>query len=1075
MSDYGYRSDPPPEDERSFGDAGHSGGAYGSASPRNRSYGSASNNPPSNGDYGWGGDSHPGTGSYGGSAAPRPGSYGGPASGSASVGRASGSASVGGGSGRASVGGASGSASVGGAGGTGRASVGGASGSASVGSASVGSASVSSAQPVSPASGGTGRATVAGKRRAGRGGPDGPLDKDDLEGQRKLKKKRRRRKIYAGLIAVAVLFVAAATVVGTWFYQKVPPLEDLRQNGEPTAIYYADGETQVAAYGESYSLQVEDPDKMPETVKNALIASEDRKFYKHSGVDYVGTMRALVNNVTGGSTQGASTITQQLAGIVAGIRDDISYGRKAKEAVMAMKLEQEYSKDEIITFYLDMAYFGRGAYGVAAASELYFDVPVAELTPAQAAYVIMQVKSPNGYYDPYYTDYYDEDATKTRWTYVMDAMAEEGYISQSDRDAAEMPVPTKEFESRGSWGHDTPTGFITNPIDGYIWDELESRYGLSQAEFYGDEPGTGGYEVVTTIDKELQDVAVQTASRGQLKVITDDDGNFLNEEGEIVTDRADAEVYVNDDGFYEFENSNEEAALYDQNLSLASSLVAVDPATGEVLAYYGGDNGLAVDKAGEENPHPPSSTFKMITAATAMLEGNASVESWWDGSSPREFESLKGQDKEAITNHGMTESNHDVTLTTALRKSLNTPMYAIADRYGATTVLANAVKMGITQMTFNENGTAVTYHFRIEDDESISYSRTGAIETADGWVTDDQGNIDYNAPMTTTIDEIASSESGEMEWAPLDLSSPRAPADYQIGFGQYPSTVRDMAAVYATIANDGTHVETHFVKEVYKNGELVEPTRELQEIDAIPDEVARDLQWVGSEIDGSSEPLDRDFTGKTGTWEATGKYEGNAHTWYNGAIPQLSVSSWVGNAYSESAPLLNKDGGTGNTYGATLSEPVWNQFMRAAIEVKGYDKAEWGPKMDYGTMIVDDILNEDDTIDANSAYCAEYGDEDSRCGTTEDDDEQCGEGDDGNNGGGNDENCGEEGGGEDDGGGDTGGEPTGDETTTPSGDETSDDGGDDCSFFGCPGGDETTPPDPGGDETSTEPDNPDGV
>ncbi|HEU5127513.1 MAG TPA: hypothetical protein VFU12_05935, partial [Glycomyces sp.] len=273
MSDYGYRPDPPGEGERFFDDAGHSGGARGSASPRNRSYGDSSNNPPGNGDYGWGGgDPRPGTGSYG--AAPRPGgSYGGPATGSASVGRASGSASVGpptgsasvGGAGRASVGGASGSASVG------SASVGRASGSASVGSASVtGSASVGSARPVSPAGG---RATVAGKRRAGRGGPDGPLGEDELKDQKKLKKKRRRRKVYAGLIAVGVLFVAAITIVGTWFYQDVPALSDLRQEGEPTVFTYADGETEAAAYGEAYRKQVKDPANMPETVKHALIAS----------------------------------------------------------------------------------------------------------------------------------------------------------------------------------------------------------------------------------------------------------------------------------------------------------------------------------------------------------------------------------------------------------------------------------------------------------------------------------------------------------------------------------------------------------------------------------------------------------------------------------------------------------------------------------------------------------------------------------------------------------------------------------------------------------------------------------
>lgn len=1074
MSDYGYRSDPPSEDGRSFGDAGHSGGAYGSASPRNRSYGDSSGTPPNNGDYGWSGagSPNPGTGSYG--AAPRPGSYGG----SAPVGRASGSASVG--SGRASVGGSTGSASVG------SASVGSASvGKATVGSASVGSASVGGTRPDTPAGEQTGRATVAGKRRAGRAKTEG-LSEDELKDQRKLKKKRRRRKVYAGLIAVGVVFVAAITVVGTWFYQDVPPLNDLRQDGEPTVFYYAGGETEASAYGEAYRKQVEDPDKMPEVVKKALIASEDRKFYDHSGVDYAGTTRALVNNVTGGDTQGASTITQQLAGIVAGIRDDVSYGRKAREAVMAMKLEQDYTKDEIITYYLDMAYFGRGAYGVAAASELYFGVPIEELDAAQAAFIIMQVKSPNGYYDPYFEDAYDETAATERWEYVMGAMVDEGYLDQSDRDSLEFPTPTDDFEGRGSWGGDQPIGFLTNEIDGYVYDELEERYGLSKEELRGADDDTGGYQVVLSIDKTVQEQLESSADRGRIKTETNEDGQPVDENGEVVDSAEDAAKVLTDDGYWQFENSNEEAALADYDPSMMAAMVAVEPGTGRVLGYYGGPDGFGIDKAGSESPHPPSSTMKMVTAATAIGEG-ASIESWWDASSPRAFDSLELEDSEecigsgtypnCTLRNGNQSSKLYLTLTDAVRDSKNTPMYAIAEKYGVDTILENAVNMGLTEMRqttqlYDENGdphdVPVTYHLNPD----LTYTMHGETVDENGeWITDEDGNIDDeglvavdgNAPRVDPEGRLIGDEDGEADPLPIGGEGPTDPFYYHMSFGQYPTSVRDMAAMYATIANNGTAVETHYVDKVIgPDGKEVEPKRALNETEAFDASIAQDLQWVGSEIDGgsSADSLDRDFFGKTGTWEASGKDQNgedypssyNAHAWYVGAIPQLSIATWVGNVTSESDPISDPDGNYDNVFGGNTSYPVWYSAMTRILDAKdgndGWEEQEWGDKVTVGSAITDDIE------EVNGVYCG-VNPADPRCSEQEDEDEeQCeDEGADG-------EDCEEDDGEDDD---DGGGEDGGGGEETPSEDPTTEPGDDDdCGWLGCD--DETTPEEGGGIE-----------
>nr|WP_277605457.1 transglycosylase domain-containing protein [Glycomyces sp. L485] len=760
--------------------------------------------------------------------------------------------------------------------------------------------------------------------------------------------------------------LGSGTVVGAAFFESVPPPEDL-VFGESTTFTYADGTTTVAGYGEYTRKLVDTFDELPDTVVWSLLSLEDKNYFEHEGVDYKGTMRALVNNVTGGDTQGASTISQQYAGMVSEIRDDISYGRKAREAVMAMKLEQQYSKEDILLHYLNLNFYNRGAYGIEAAAEVWFSKPLEELTWGEAMMLVMQVKAGDGSFDPRLVEEGDT-APFDRWKHGMDTLLTLKDLSEEDKAAVQeqldagMPETNEQIENPGSWGHDTPTGFITNPTDGYVWEELESRYGLTRNDFYGKDEGTGGYKVVLTVDQAVQNEAEKTASRGDLKREKKDD-QFVDDEGNPVENRAAAAEYKNEDDFFEFEDDNENAALYEiYHPSMASAVVAVEPDSGRVLGYYGGENGLGIDKAGIESPHPPSSTFKMITAATA-IKNDASIDSWWWSKSPREFESLDGIGDGTISNAGRTE-DVDMTLTEAVRKSRNSPMYAIAEKWGATAILQTAIDMGVRSLNLE----GVTYRFYRGADGTITYSRHGEVQNDDGtYVTDANGNIDRLASLDGYDDNDAPVRTE------LDLSSPNSPFYYHLSFGQYPTSVMNMATVYATIAADGVYNETHFVEAVYdRDGELVEPERGLEQTQALDVSIARNLQWVGSEISGEGGTLDRPFTGKTGTWQATaeGYEKANAHTWYVGAIPQLSIAAWVGNATAESAPLLNPDGGTDGVFGSTLSQPVWYQFMNGAIEAKGYEAEGWTDAPHVGSPIVDDILNEEGKIDADSPYCA---------------------------------------------------------------------------------------------------------
>lgn len=1079
MSDYGYRPAPPPEDGRPRGRAAGQpdGRAYGSAPGGSRG---GSGDP----DYGWGGGPQQQGGQGQPPQAPRPRQqpYGTPASGSAAVGRGAvppgrGSASVGRPTGSASVGGASGSAAVGGPGRTGRASVGSASvGSASVGSASVGSASVGSARPVN-ADGGpdgpgerTGRASVTGTRRAGKG----PLNKDELgpDGKKK-KRKRLGRKMLAAMVAMGVLLVAGITVVGTYFLQNTPELENVLRKGESSAFYYSDGSTQAGAFGDTLRLQA-NANEIPETVKKALVALEDQKFYEHSGINFGRTASALVNNLTGGETQGASTITQQYAGMYMDAREQISYDRKAREAALAFKMEQEYDKDEILTAYLNMAYFGRGAYGIEAAAKNYFDVPLLELDYNQAAFIVMQVKSPNGYYDSYYSEEYNAEAAAARWDHAMQAMVETEALTQGERDKYTfedtVESTVKEFNASGSWGGNTDLGFIINELDGYVYDELYERYGLTRDDLKGsgeDGAADGGFKIDLTIDPAIQSSLKTTGSRGELDVKRNDEGKPINAEGEVVQDPSQAERNLSPEGYAQFENDNEEAALLEYEKYMMTAMVAIDPKTGAILGYYGGDNGFGVDKAGAESPHPPSSTFKMVTAATAMQNGD-SPESWFNGSSPRAFETLKNDDETCIgggdypdctLRNGSQESKLEMTLTDAVRDSKNTPMYAIAEHYGADKILNLADEMGLSVMNQgrtlwddagNEHPVSINYVMH----DNGTYTQHGtAVDAENQPVVDLSGNWDVYADIQVdpeTCEPIVNTDGRFLQAEdpiPCEIGGggPTDPFYNHLSFGQYPTSVRDMSSIYATIANNGIYNESHFVKQVTDNtGKVLEPKEDSLTLNrqVIDEGVARNLQWIGSEIGGESETdqLPRDYFGKTGTWEAVGKDKDgndypdsyNAHAWYVGAIPQLSIAAWVGNVTSESDPIADPYNDKTNVYGSNTAYPVWFKAMSSILDKTGWEEEEWQGKDDnQGNETSWDIELAGGPINGG-AFCAENGDDPLCAGQQQEEDKKA---------------CEED-----------GGTWENDACTPPEDDDETD-----------PGNDTTESPEPGDDESTCEP------
>ena len=266
-------------------------------------------------------------------------------------------------------------------------------------------------------------------------------------------------------IGVFAILVARTTV----------PTPNEVSTSEATIVYWSDGTTEIGRLGDATRRSIPLAE-MPLDVQHAVLAAEDRSFYDHGGVSPVGIGRAIWNNVTGGDTQGGSTITQQYAKN-AFLTQERSWDRKLQEALLAFKLETVVSKDEILENYLNTIYFGRGAYGIEAASIAYFGVPASELDASQAAVLASIIKSPSGL-----APENDLAALQGRWTYVLDAMVEQGWLTPKQRVNAEFPK-IKKLKAKDRLGG--ATGFMLTMVEDQLralgFDDTEiQRGGLRQ-------------------------------------------------------------------------------------------------------------------------------------------------------------------------------------------------------------------------------------------------------------------------------------------------------------------------------------------------------------------------------------------------------------------------------------------------------------------------------------------------------------------------------------------------------------------------------------------------------------------
>ncbi|WP_289093998.1 transglycosylase domain-containing protein [uncultured Bifidobacterium sp.] len=397
---------------------------------------------------------------------------------------------------------------------------------------------------------------------------------------------------------------------------------------ENTTVYYADGTTPIGTFSEQ-NREIIDCSVLPDYVGQAVVASEDRSFYTNRGIDLVGIARAFWNNLTTGSRQGGSTITQQYAERYY-LGETTSYLGKAREAILALKIAQAQDKDQVLCNYMNTIYLGRGTYGIQAAAKAYFGKDAKDLTMPEAAMIAGIIPSPSSW-DPAV----DPEQAQARFTRVLRIMQEDGYITAQEQQEAQFPQ-TIEYTQQNSY----------QGANGYLLQMVRDEL-TGSGTFSAEQLDTGGYAIVTTIDKSKQDLmysVVSPAQNGMQGVIPD---------------------------------------------GMEFGAISVNAKDGSIISVYAGEDYLSKQlNQATQSVYEIGSTMKPMALLGAIQEG-VNLDTVFNGNSPRKFDGIT----DPVGNFG-NMSYGNVNLYTATAQSLNTVYMDVQAKLGTQRIAEIAKEAG---------------------------------------------------------------------------------------------------------------------------------------------------------------------------------------------------------------------------------------------------------------------------------------------------------------------------------------------------------------------------------------------
>jgi penicillin-binding protein 1A len=709
--------------------------------------------------------------------------------------------------------------------------------------------------------------------------------------------RRTLRNLLLVLVTALVVSVAAGLALVYWdISTSLPPVDKLAQYRPPVATQVlADDGTVVGEFyfEKRYLVPIA---QIPAVVRNAFIAAEDDGFYHHGGVDPLSIVRAFINNaVAGGKVQGGSTITQQVVKSLL-LSPRKSYERKIKEMFLALRLEQQLSKDDILYLYLNHIYLGSGAYGVGAAAQEYFGKKVEDLTLAEAALLAGLPQAPSRY-----SPFKHWPRAKARQRYVLDRMADVHFVTRQEA-AAAMREPLALAPRQGS--------YIAAPYYvEHVRRLLEEKYGetavyalglrvhtglnlrmqaaaeaamrdglreLSVREHYDGAvrhlaPADGeaflraqreamagralergrGYEALVTAARpagarngarrvaaeRAEGVHVQVGPfKGILQSAPGADGAPAETAaaGDVIRVRlADA---AGNDGVYQF--------VRDQETSIQGALIAFEPATGAVKAMIGGaDFDHSQFNRAVQGARQPGSAFKPLVYAAALDQHFTPATIIVD-------EPISFQDHDAI----WMPHNYE-------------------EKFFGPTTLREA-------LTFSRNVVTVKVAMRLGVKHLVKYIHD------------------------------------------LGLHSPLAP-NLSLALGSSEVTLLDLASAYGVFANQGRRVEPRFITQITDSQDnVIDENAPLEQQVISPETAYLITSMLQSVIDHGTgrraKEIGRPAAGKTGTTNDMND------AWFIGYTPQLLAGLWIG--FDEKRSLGKQE------TGGRVAAPIWLRFMERALE-----------------------------------------------------------------------------------------------------------------------------------------------
>jgi len=718
---------------------------------------------------------------------------------------------------------------------------------------------------------------------------------------------KRWTRIFRWMVGV-IAFMAVCTALalfGVYFYlsKDLPRIATLTDYRPPIiTTVYSDDNRKIAEFFKERRIVIS-LDEMPPMLKQAFVAAEDSRFYKHQGIDFFSIIRAFFKNIEAGSiVQGGSTITQQVTKSFF-LTPEKSYTRKIKEAILAYRIDRTFTKEEILFLYLNQIYLGHGAYGVQAAAENYFGKSVSELNLAECAILAGLPQAPSRY-SPFR---YPERA-KERQIYALNRMVAEGYITNIQ--ATEAINTQLEIKDRRNW-YIEEVPFYTEYVRQYI----ESKYGADMLY-------TGGLQVYTAVSIEMQKIASEEVGKGLLAL--DKRQGYRGPIRHLAAEEIESyskEIQLKLDESLPQEGQMVEGVVIAVDDAQDSVTVRMGKAIGTIsigdmrwarkpdpeIAFYEtrlrhpskaltvGDVILVRIKKKKTEPEPWELALEQIPAAQSALLS---------------LEAETGHVKVMVGGSDFRQSQFNRAIQSRRQPgSAFKPMIyaaAIDKGYTPATVLIDS-PIVFQDMERDFTWKPQNYEEKFHGPTLLRNALAQSRNVITIKLLKDIG-IDY-----------------AIEYAhKLGITS-QMNRDLSIALGSSGVSLLEIVKAYSVFANAGYHIEPVFVVKVLdRDGNVLEeaaPAREKVIEKSTAYIITSLLEGVVKQGTGRRvRALNRPVAGKTGT--TNNLYD----AWFVGYTPRYITGTWVG--FDEEGPL-----GKGET-GSRAASPIWLGFMKRILEDK---------------------------------------------------------------------------------------------------------------------------------------------